>query len=218
MPATSDRFGLRRQIEARLQGTQPATDLSRAHAGGIAPEFSAQFRQFYPASPVPAAVLVPIVDRADGPTILLTQRSAQLKNHAGQISFPGGRIESSDAGPFDAALRETEEEVGLVRDFVQIAGCLDPHVVLTGFCITPVVGFVRPGFTLKLNTREVESTFELPLVHLLDEANHLSRERFIGDVSVQVYDIPFGDYRIWGATAGILMNLYRLLTVSPADR
>lgn len=216
MPA--DRFQLRRQIEARLHGTQPATDLNTAHAGGIAPEFSAQFRRFYPASPVPAAVLVPIVDRDDGPTILLTQRSAQLKNHAGQISFPGGRIESSDAGPLDAALRETEEEVGLVRDFVEIAGYLDPHVVLTGFSITPVVGFVRPGFTLKLNAREVETTFELPLVHLLDEANHLSRERFIGDVPVQVYDIPFGDHHIWGATAGILMNLYRLLTTLPPIR
>jgi 8-oxo-dGTP pyrophosphatase MutT (NUDIX family) len=109
-------------------------------------------------------------------------------------------------------LRETEEEIGLTRDYVQIAGYLDPHVVLTGFCITPVVGFIRPGFTLKLESREVDTTFELPLAHLLDEANHLSRERVIGDVSVQVYDIPFERFQIWGATAGILMNLYRLLT------
>lgn len=206
-----DRAELRRQIETRLKDTQPETDPAFAMAGGISPEHTAQFRKFYPASPVPAAVLVPIVDRADGPTILLTQRSAQLKNHAGQISFPGGRIESSDAGPKDAALRETEEEIGLTREHVQIAGYLDPHIVLTGFFITPVVGFIRPGFTLKLDSREVETTFEVPLAHLLDEANHQSRERVIGDVPVLVYDIPFGNFQIWGATAGILMNLYRLL-------
>ena len=216
MSVTRDRLEWRRRIEARLLHSQPATDLREALAGGIAPQFSSQFRQFYPASPVPAAVLVPIVERDEGPTILLTQRSAQLKNHAGQISFPGGRIESSDAGPLDAALRETEEEIGLTRDFVQVAGYLDPLVVLTGFSITPVVGFVRPGFALRLETREVDATFELPLVHLLDEANHLSRERVIGDVPVQVYDIPFGSHQIWGATAGILMNLYRLLTTESA--
>lgn len=218
MSGLANRRELRRRIEARLHGSQPATDLTTAHAGGIAPEFSDRFRRFYPASPVPAAVLVPIVDRDEGPTILLTQRSAQLKNHAGQISFPGGRIESSDAGPRDAALRETEEEVGLLRDYIQVAGYLDPLVVLTGFCITPVVGFVEPGFTLKLNTGEVDATFELPLVHLLDEANHLLRERVIGDMPVQVYDIPFGNHQIWGATAGILMNLYRLLTAPSVDR
>ena len=209
--ASADRIELRKRIEARLKGTQPAADFRMALPAGVEPESRSWFEQFYPASPKPAAVLVPIVDRDEGLTVLLTQRSAQLKNHAGQISFPGGRIEASDDGPGFAALRETEEEVGLSRDFIQIAGYLDPHVVLTGFWITPVVGFVRPGFTLKLDSREVDSVFEVPLTHLLDEANHLWRERRIGDRSVQVYDIPFGSHRIWGATAGILMALYRLL-------
>ena len=186
-----------------------ATDL--ALPGGLAPEAGSLVRQFYPASPVAAAVLVPIVDRDSGLSVLLTQRSTHLRNHAGQISFPGGRIESTDEGALAAALRETEEEIGLSRNHVQFAGYLDPHVILTGFWITPVVGFVSPAFELQLDSREVESTFEVPLTHILDEANHLSRERLIGESAVRVYDIPFGDHHIWGATAGMLMGLYRLL-------
>lgn len=211
MPHTRDRSDLRRQIEARLKGTQPVTDLRMALPGGIAPEIGSQFQRFYPASPVPAAVLIPIIDRDEGLSILLTQRSAQLKNHAGQISFPGGRIDASDDGPVAAALRETEEEIGLSREFVQVTGYLDPHVVMTGYWITPVVGMVRPGFSLKLNSHEVDSVLEVPLRYLLDEANHSSLERQIGDTAVQVYDIPFGSHHIWGATAGMLMALYRLL-------
>jgi 8-oxo-dGTP pyrophosphatase MutT (NUDIX family) len=208
----SDRGLLRARIEEQLKGTRPPTDLQSALPAGVTPETGAVIRHFFPAAPVAAAVLIPIVDREDGLSVLLTQRSSQLRNHAGQISFPGGRIESTDAGPLAAALRETEEEIGLARDRVQVAGYLPPQLILTGFWVTPVVGFVQPGFQLRLDTREVDSTFEVPLVHVLDQSNHHSRERRIGDAAVQVYDIPFGEHRIWGATAGMLMALYRLLT------
>ncbi|HKE97241.1 MAG TPA: CoA pyrophosphatase [Povalibacter sp.] len=210
----SDRLVLRRLIEDRLRDTRPPLDISDALPGGITPEAARDVLQFFPPSPVAAAVLIPIVDREEGLSVLLTQRAAHLKNHAGQISFPGGRIESADAGPLAAALRETEEEIGLCREHVQLAGYLEPHLIISGFWVTPVVGFVRPGFSLRLDTHEVDSTFEVPLTHVLDESNHRSRERRIGDATVQVYDIPFGDRHIWGATAGMLMALFRLLRSS----
>jgi len=206
-----DKTRLRRLIEERLQHTRPAVDPGSAYPAGIAPNVDPAIRQYFPASPAAAAVLVPIIDHPHELTILLTQRAPHLKHHPGQISFPGGRIESHDAGPFEAALRETEEEVGLSREFVRLVGYLDPHLVLSGYWITPVVAFVRPGFVLRLDEREVAATFEVPLSHILNPANHRSRERKVGDVSVQVYDIPFGEYNIWGATAGILMSLYRAL-------
>ena len=176
-------------------------------------EVDEALRQYFPASPAAAAVLVPIVEHPDGLTVLLTQRATHLKHHPGQISFPGGRIEPHDVGPLEAALRETEEEIGLPRDHVQFAGYLDPHLVLTGFWITPVVAFVRPGFSLVLDEREVANAFEVPLDHILDVANHRSRERVLGTTAIQVHDIPFGERNIWGATAGILIALYRLLQV-----
>ena len=163
-------------------------------------------------------MLVPIVDHPTGLTVLMTQRSSRLRTHAGQISFPGGRVEPVDSGPLDTALRETEEEIGLMREYVTFAGYLKPHLVLTGFWITPVVGFVQPGFALKLDPREVDSTFEVPLSHILDFANHQSRERIIGTTAVQVYDIPFEEHNIWGASAGILVELYRLVTEAAAAR
>lgn len=206
-----DSTALRKLIEKRLHGSRPPTDVNDAVPAGLASEAATQFRQYFPSSPVAAAVLVPIVDHADGLSILLTQRSAQLRNHAGQISFPGGRIEAADEGPLAAALRETEEEIGLSREHVTLAGYLPAHLILSGFWITPVVGFVRPGFELKLDPREVDSTFEVPLAHILDAANHHARERLIGGTMLPVYDIPFGTHHIWGATAGMLMALYRLL-------
>jgi 8-oxo-dGTP pyrophosphatase MutT (NUDIX family) len=207
----TEHAALRRLIEERLKDTHPAASYDAALPVGVVTPVDPVIRQFFPPSPVAAAVLIPIVDHLEGMTVLLTQRSAQLRNHPGQISFPGGRIEPQDAGPLAAALRETEEEIGLSREHVSFAGYLDPYLVLTGFWITPVVGFVRPGFVLKLDQREVDSTFEVPLSHILDPANHRSRERTIGDRTVQVYDIPYGDRHIWGATAGMLIGLYQLL-------
>jgi 8-oxo-dGTP pyrophosphatase MutT (NUDIX family) len=209
--AAGNRHELRRLIEERLKDSRPPTDPRSAVPAGFSAEVDAAVRQYFPAAPVAAAVLVPIVDREDGLRVLLTQRASHLKNHAGQISFPGGRIEGGDAGPLAAALRETEEEIGLSRQHVTFAGYLEPHLGLTGFWVTPVVGFVQPGFALQLDRSEVESTFEVPLLHILDAANHQSRERMLGTTKVLVYDIPYGEHRIWGATAGMLMSLYRLL-------
>ena len=207
-----DRHVLRRLIEERLRDTHPPVDGMNALPAGLTGAFDPQLREHFPIAPAAAAVLVPIVDHQKGLTVLLTRRSANMRTHAGQISFPGGRIEVSDGGPLEAALRETEEEIGLGREHVTFAGYLEPHLVLTGFWITPVVGFVQPGFKLKLDSREVESTFEVPLDHILDLTNHQSRQRMIGETAVEVYDIPFGEHNIWGATAGILIALYRLLS------
>ncbi len=209
--APANRHELRRLIEERLKDSRPPIDPHSAVPAGFSAEVDAAVRQYFPASPAAAAVLVPLVDREDGLTVLLTQRATHLKNHAGQISFPGGRIEGSDEGPLAAALRETEEEIGLSRQHVTFAGYLEPHLVLTGFWVTPVVGFVQPGFALQLDRREVDSTFEVPLAHILDAHNHKSRERMLGTAKVLVYDIPYREHHIWGATAGMLMALYKLL-------
>ena len=209
--AAGNRHELRRLIEERLKDSRPPTDPHSAVPAGFSAEVDAAVRQYFPASPAAAAVLVPLVDHDDGLTVLLTQRATHLKNHAGQISFPGGRLEASDAGPLAAALRETEEEIGLSRQHVTFAGYLDPHLVLSGFWVTPVVGFVQPGFALTLDRSEVDATFEVPLLHILDPANHKARERTLGTTKVRVYDIPYGEHHIWGATAGMLIALYRLL-------
>jgi 8-oxo-dGTP pyrophosphatase MutT (NUDIX family) len=209
--AAANRHELRRLIEERLKDSRPPTDPLSAVPAGFSAEVAADVRQYFPAAPAAAAVLVPLVDREDGLTVLLTQRASHLKNHAGQISFPGGRVEGSDEGPLAAALRETEEEIGLSREHVTFVGYLEPHLVLSGFWVTPVVGFVQPGFALTLDHREVDATFEVPLLHILDAANHQARERVLGTTKVRVYDIPYGERHIWGATAGMLMSLYRLL-------
>jgi 8-oxo-dGTP pyrophosphatase MutT (NUDIX family) len=167
-------------------------------------------RRLLPSDPVPAAVLIPLVERSDL-TVLFTQRATQLRNHAGQISFPGGRIEPGDEGPAAAALREASEEIGLDQRFVSVIGYLPDHVVITGFRITPVVAFVQPGFELALATQEVEDTFEVPLGYLFDPANHrLNRRADLAGEQVEFREIPFGARTIWGATAGMLHTLYRL--------
>jgi 8-oxo-dGTP pyrophosphatase MutT (NUDIX family) len=214
--APLDRHALRRLIEDRLRNSQPPVNGLNALPAGMTGPVDPLIRQHFPLAPAAAAVLVPIVEHHSGLTVLLTRRSANLRNHAGQISFPGGRLDPSDSGPLEAALRESEEEIGLAREHVTFVGYLEPHLVLSGFWVTPVVAFVRPGFTLKLAPREVESVFEVPLDHILDLTNHRSRVRMIGETAVQVYDIPFGEDNIWGATAGILVALYRLLLAPTA--
>lgn len=186
-------------------------DATTALPAGYSGKDLESIRAYFPAAPAAAAVLVPIVDHESGLTVLLTQRASHLKNHAGQISFPGGRIEPTDLNPWEAALRETEEEIGLSREHVTFVGYLEPQIVLSGYWVTPVVAFVQPGFELELDRREVEEAFEVPLLHILDVTNHRSRERSLGDLTVQVYDIPYENHNIWGATAGMLMGLYRLL-------
>lgn len=205
----------RGQIERRLANTRPRHAPEDWLAPGLSLEESRALHAYLPETPIPAAVLVPLVERDGGLTVLLTQRASQLKNHAGQISFPGGRIEPEDAGPGDAALREAHEEIGLEARFVTIVGYLADHILLSGFRVTPVVAFVRPGFELALDLQEVEDTFEVPLSHVFTPANHRSRRRRLGAVhDMEVWDIQYEGHNIWGATAGMLLNLYRLCVTS----
>nr|WP_315738355.1 MULTISPECIES: CoA pyrophosphatase [unclassified Bradyrhizobium] len=155
----------------------------------------------------PAAVLIPVVDRPE-PTVLLTQRSPNLSSHAGQIAFPGGKIDVTDASPLDAALREAEEEVGLDRSFVDPIGYLDVYGTAFGFRILPTVARVRPGFTLKINEGEVDDAFEVPLAFLMDPANHQLHSKEFRGMERLYYAMPFAERYIWGATAGILRVLY----------
>lgn len=159
----------------------------------------------------PAAVLVPIVAREAGLSVLLTQRTAHLNHHPGQISFPGGRMESGDTGPVMTALRETEEEIGLAREQVELLGRLPEYRTGTGFAVTPVVGFVRPPLRLTLDAFEVAEVFEVPLGFLLDPQNHKRhRMEYQGRIR-EYYAMPYGDRYIWGATAGMLVSLSQLL-------
>jgi 8-oxo-dGTP pyrophosphatase MutT (NUDIX family) len=159
----------------------------------------------------PAAVLVPLVDRPEGMSILLTQRTAHLSAHAGQISFPGGRIEDADADAVAAALRETEEEVGLARQHISVIGRLDTYVTGTGFEITPIVGIVAPPFALAIDPFEVAEAFEVPLSFVLDHRNHQRVERESAGHIRCFFVLPFEGRNIWGATAGILVNLAEVL-------
>jgi 8-oxo-dGTP pyrophosphatase MutT (NUDIX family) len=164
-----------------------------------------------------ASVLLPLVDREDGPTMLLTQRTAHLRDHAGQISFPGGRAEPGDADAVDTALRETEEEVGLARRHVEVIGRLPVYRTVTHYDVTPIIGLVHPPFELTLDTNEVAEAFEVPLAFLMTPAHHRrhvfefegGRREFLS----MAWPRPdgHGDAFIWGATAAMLRNLYRLL-------
>ena len=160
---------------------------------------------------IQAAVLIPIVARPDGPTVLLTQRAAALRNHSAQIAFPGGRVDAVDGSPVITALRETEEEIGLAREHVRTLGFLDAYLTGTGYRVTPVVGLVEPPFALTINTHEVDEAFETPLSFLLDPANHRREGREWKGVYRTYYAMPFGDRYIWGATAGMIRNLYERL-------
>lgn len=160
----------------------------------------------------PAAVLVPLVVRETGLTVLLTQRTAHLRDHAGQISFPGGRSEERDASPVETALREAREEVGLERSQVEVLGILPEYRTGTGFSIIPVVGLVHPPLNLKLDDFEVAEAFETPLDFLLDPANHQRHSIEYEGSQREYYAMPWEGYYIWGATAGMLVSLQRFLT------
>ena len=155
----------------------------------------------------PAAVLVPIVDHPE-PAVLLTQRAQHLPDHAGQVSFPGGKIDKADADPCASALREAEEEIGLSREHVEPLGYLDLYMTTLGYRIVPVIARVKPGFTLKLNTSEVDATFEVPLAFLMDQSNVQRHSRDWQGMTRHYYAITFGERYIWGVTAGILRNLH----------
>jgi 8-oxo-dGTP pyrophosphatase MutT (NUDIX family) len=155
----------------------------------------------------PAAVLIPVVDHPE-PTVLLTERSAHLADHAGQIAFPGGKIDATDASPLDTALREAEEEIGLDRGFVDPIGYLDLYGTGFGFRILPTVARVRPGFRLSINRGEVADAFEVPLSFLMNPANHQLHSKDFRGMERSYYAMPYAERYIWGATAGILRVLY----------
>ena len=155
----------------------------------------------------PAAVLIPVIEREE-PTVLMTQRAAHLPAHPGQISFPGGKIDATDATPTVAALRETEEEIGLDRSFIDPLGYLDLYMTTLGYRIVPVIARVRPGFDLTLNVSEVDNTFEVPLSFLMELKNHQRHAREWQGLTRHFYAITYRERYIWGVTAGILRNLY----------
>ena len=176
------------------------------------PEVPEDLRERFP-SLRRAAVLVPIVERPSGLTMLLTQRTAHLSSHPGQVSFPGGGVEEGDGSPIETALREAEEEIGLDRRHVEIIGELPEHITATGFLVEPVVGLLKPPFELLAESNEVAEIFEVPLSFLMDGMNHqrMSFELPNGVGRRSFYAIPYERFFIWGATAGILRNLFHLL-------
>lgn len=155
-----------------------------------------------------AAVLIAVVDRPHGATVILTQRTEALRNHSGQVAFPGGRIDPTDPTPEFAALREADEEIGLRPGLVDVIGRMPDYKSGSGFRIAPVIGIVRPGFTLDINPGEVEAAFEVPLGFLMDPANHTKGSRVWNDIEWSFFDMPYQGRRIWGVTAGIIRSLY----------
>jgi 8-oxo-dGTP pyrophosphatase MutT (NUDIX family) len=160
----------------------------------------------------PAAVLVPLVDNGNRMGVILTLRTDHLNRHAGQISFPGGRIEPEDENAVATALRETEEEIGLARDRIEILGRLDDYVTGTGFVVAPIVGLIEPPYHLDPDPFEVADAFEVPLDFLIDPSNHKRHSKVFNGIERQFYAMPYEDRYIWGATAAMLVNLYEVLT------
>jgi 8-oxo-dGTP pyrophosphatase MutT (NUDIX family) len=158
----------------------------------------------------PAAVVAPIVARPEGPTVLLTQRASHLRSHSGQIAFPGGKIDRGET-PLAAALREAREEIGLAPDAIEPIGWLDPYLTGTGFRIMPLVAIIDPSFSLTINPEEVEDVFETPLSFLMTSANHQRQSRQWQGRLRHFYAIPYQERYIWGATAGIIRNLFERL-------
>jgi 8-oxo-dGTP pyrophosphatase MutT (NUDIX family) len=158
-----------------------------------------------------AAVLIPVVDHGPEASVILTKRADRLTSHSGQVAFPGGRIDPTDASPEDAALREAQEEIGLDPGHVEIIGRMPDYVSGSGYRIAPVLSIVRPGFHLTINEHEVDAAFEVPLRFLMDPANHAQNSREFDSRVWVYYDMPYGDQRIWGVTAGIIRTLYERL-------
>ena len=199
---------MRRQIIARLHGTSPARDPEGMARSALPPGADALF-----AGPLtPAAVLVPLVERSGGDAVVLTRRADHLTDHPGQISLPGGRVDPQDAGPLAAALREFREELGAQPPHVDVAGFLPPQAVVTGFIVTPVVGFISAEASFQPDPVEVAEVFEVPLAFLLDPAQALAGTREFRGVRLPMVEFHFGERRIWGATAQILLSLVKTIT------
>jgi 8-oxo-dGTP pyrophosphatase MutT (NUDIX family) len=212
---TDPESDLRERILRRFADTRPQHEIADWRLLGIDTVRTQRLQKHFPADPVPAAVLVPLIDRNEGLSVLLTHRALHLAKHSGQISFPGGRIEPTDADAASAALREANEEIGLDPARVQVFGYLPDHIVISGFRVTPVLSLVKPPFTLELNPAEVAGVFEVPLSHVFDASKHQARLRRVGDEELMLYDIPWEGQTIWGATAGMLLTLMRMLEQKP---
>jgi 8-oxo-dGTP pyrophosphatase MutT (NUDIX family) len=201
-------------LRERFRGTRPSAGADDRFLGLTARE-SRRFRHLFPATLRPAAVLVPIVARPAGPTFLFTERASAMRHHGGQTAFPGGAVEPGDADAVAAALRETEEEIGMPRAFVEVFGFLPDHVVFSGYRVTPVVAEVRPGFPLALDRSEVAAVFEVPLGYALDPDNRRALPSTVAGWDATLHEIRYGPHRIWGATAGMLITLERFLLQGP---
>ena len=208
---------LRARILRRFEGTEPRHELADWRLLGVDAEHSRRLQRHFPADPVPAAVLVALVDRPEGLTVLLTQRASQLTKHAAQISLPGGRLEESDPDIASAAVREAQEEIGLDPQRVRVFGYLPDHLVISGFRVTPVLSLVTPPFSLVPNPAEVAEVFEVPMSHVFDRNNHQARLRRVGDEDLLLYDIPWQGQNIWGATAGMLLTFVRMVEQEEAS-
>lgn len=195
----------------------PALRARLARSAGFQAELSGDGRFLLERTPTAASVLVPLVQRPDGAHVLLTRRSTALRDHAGQISFPGGRAEAFDDDAVATALRETEEEIGLAREHIEVLGTLPTYTTVTHYVVTPVVAVVRPPFTLRLDKTEVDEAFEVPLQYLMTPAHHRRHVVNVDGVERQFLSMPWTppgageEYFIWGATAAMLRNLYQLL-------
>jgi 8-oxo-dGTP pyrophosphatase MutT (NUDIX family) len=198
----------------RLRRDPPTIDEPRSDPKGDHSHDFPNEPETAPGSAKPAAVLVPVVLRPTEISLLFTQRATGLRSHAGQISFPGGRIDESDGSAVEAALREAEEEIGLDRRLVEPLGYLDAYLSSTGYLVTPVVASLPAAFTLTLNPVEVAETFEVPLRFLMDAVNHQIHSREWRGRMRRYYAMPFGERYIWGVTAGIIRNLYERLYVA----
>lgn len=200
--------GVKERIRERLHSTAPSTDPEEDIRRQLAPEV---VRALYARPLTRAAVLLLLCDRPQGLTLLLTRRTDILRDHPGQISFPGGRIDPGDAGPLAAALREAQEELGIEPALIEVAGYLSSHPVVTGFAVTPVVGFLPADCALQPDPTEVAEVFEVPLAFLADPGNLHTGLWPVAEVEVRVCEYRYGGHRIWGATAGMIEKLVNLL-------
>jgi 8-oxo-dGTP pyrophosphatase MutT (NUDIX family) len=205
--ATTDNFFDRARVRLTLDVPPALTDPLAKGARGDLDLDPALWERAQVQATRPAAVLVPIIDRS-APTVLLTLRTAELASHAGQVAFPGGKIDPSDESPVAAAMREAKEEIGLAPTLIEPIGYLDLYLTFSGFRIVPTVARVKQEFTLTLNPWEVTETFEVPLDFLMTPSNHQRKTRDWKGIAREYYAIPFENRYIWGITAGILRNLY----------
>src|SRR6056297_4142107 len=204
---------LRERILAALADSAAPRDPTLATPPSVYGDVPEGLRRHFAGRKTPAGVLIPLLARGADYHVLFTRRSPDLRHHPGQVSFPGGRMEPEDRDVTDAALREAEEEVGLPRGHVRIAGYLEPHLTITGYAVTPVVGFVHQGFEIRVDPGEVEEAFEVPLDFLMDERNLRRAWREFEGSEIPVYEYHYGGHRIWGATASMLVTLRNKLEI-----